>query len=205
MNRLKEFLENIEKIHRSQNYQSKEFVKANRDNTRQFIKAFQIVTKLDFKDKKVLDIGFGVGDALEKFTEEGAKPVGICINIEEIESATKKGYEVYKMDQNFMTFEDNTFDIIWSRHCLEHSIMPYYTLNEYKRVMKPGAFIYVEVPAPETKFHHETNIEHFSLFTIGVWTELMRRSFTVISSVTNNMINEFGKDYNYAFILKKEL
>lgn len=203
MERLKKFLDDIEKGADSQHHQSNKFVMANRENTRQFIKQFQIVTQLEFKDLRVLDIGFGVGDALEKFIEEGAKPVGICVNLEEIEIAKLKGYEVYKMDQNFMSFDSNSFDIVWSRHCLEHSIMPYYTLHEYRHVMKPGGYLYVEVPAPETKFHHETNLEHFSLFSIGVWNTLMSRVFQVVSSVTNNMVGDMGKDQNYAFILRK--
>jgi ubiquinone/menaquinone biosynthesis C-methylase UbiE len=205
MDRLKKFLDNIENAHTSQHEQSDIFISTNKDNTLLFIKQFQIVTQIDFKDKKILEVGFGVGDALDKFREEGARPIGICINNHEIDLAKAKGHEVYKMDQNFMSFGDNLFDVVWSKHCLEHSLLPYYTLNEYKRVTKPGGFLYIEVPAPETLYHHENNSEHFSMFTIGVWNSLMSRLFKIVSSVTTTMVGaDRKKDLIYAFILKKE-
>jgi ubiquinone/menaquinone biosynthesis C-methylase UbiE len=204
MEKLRRFLEQIEKGADSQYHQSDIFKSVNKGNTIHFIKMFKIVTKLDFKDKKVLDVGFGVGDALNIFKTNGANAIGICVNQEEIESAKKQNYEVYKMDQNFMTFEDNTFDIVWSRHCLEHSIMPFYTLYEYKRVMKPGSFLYVEVPSQELPNNHADNIEHFSLFSIDIWLMLMKRHFDVISFVSNNMVGHGGsKHIFYSFILKK--
>ena len=204
MERLERFLETVEKSADSQHHQSEIFMRVNKENTSHFIKMFKIVTQIDFKDKNILDVGFGVGDALTVFKSEGANPVGICVNDSEIDFIKTKGHEAYKMDQSFMSFEDNHFDVVWSRHCLEHSIMPFYTLHEYKRVMKPGAFLYVEVPAPETIYHHEDNKEHFSLFSMDVWLILMKRVFTVVSNVASNMVGKDGsKDVFYSFILKK--
>ena len=40
------------------------------------------------------------------------------------------------MDQSFLDFADDYFDFVWCRHCLEHSIFPYFTLQEIYRVIK---------------------------------------------------------------------
>ncbi|HPN36920.1 MAG TPA: class I SAM-dependent methyltransferase [Melioribacteraceae bacterium] len=124
------------------------------------------------KYKKVLDIGCGSGVALEELTKYGYNPIGISINKKEIEICKSKGYKAELMDQSFLEFEDKTFNIIWARHVLEHSIMPVYTLNEFKRVLKDDGVLYIEVPSPSTPILHENNPYHFSMFTKNVWTTL---------------------------------
>lgn len=180
----------------------------NRILTLNQLKVFRLVTQIEFKDLRVLDIGFGLGDALETFISEGAIASGIALNQKDIDAGNEKGWEVYLMDQSFTDFHSETFDIIWSRHCLEHSFMPSYTLYEYNRIMKQNAYLYVEVPAPETKMNHQNNLEHFSVFTKNCWLSLMKRSGFKIVSCSDMDLNiiskEKGKDLYYSFILQKE-
>src|SRR6185295_13701831 len=51
------------------------------------------------------------------------------------------GYDVRYMDQSFLDFPDGSFDAIWCRHCLEHSVFPYFTLSGFNRVVKPGGWL----------------------------------------------------------------
>lgn len=128
------------------------------------------------KFKKVLDVGCGSGGALEELTKYGYEPTGISINKKEIEICKNKGYKALLMDQSFLEFEDKTFNIIWARHVLEHSIMPAYTLQEFKRVLKDDGVLYIEVPSPSTQIVHENNPYHFSMFTKNVWSALFIKS-----------------------------
>ena len=79
---------------------------------------------------KILDIGCGQGVALEAFSKKGFSPVGITLGVDDLEICRRKGFEVYEMDQSFLSFGDEQFDFVWCRHCLEHSIFPYFTLSE---------------------------------------------------------------------------
>jgi SAM-dependent methyltransferase len=128
------------------------------------------------KFNKVLDVGCGSGVALEEFVKYGYNPIGISINAKEVEICRKKGFKAMLMEQSFLDFDDNSFDIIWARHVLEHSIMPYYTLLEYKRVLKNTGILYVEVPCPSTEILHEKNPYHFSMFTANVWLTLFEKA-----------------------------
>lgn len=51
-----------------------------------------------------------------------------------------------QMDMSFLEFEDNSFDMIWSRHVLEHSVMPLITLMEWHRVS--SQYLCLIVPNP---------------------------------------------------------
>lgn len=154
------------------------------DLIEKFIKVLNITFSAD-KYTKVLDVGCGSGVALKEFAKYGYDAIGISINKKEVEICKNLGYKAKLMDQSFLEFEDCTFDIVWARHVLEHSIMPNYTLNKYKRVLKKGGILYIEVPSPSTPVNHENNPYHFSMFTKNVWRSLLiKTGFSLISEST---------------------
>jgi len=158
------------------------------------------------KDSKILDVGCGQGPALDYFKELGYKNlIGVTLSDVDVEVCRSKGYEAYKMDQSFLEFENNSFDVLWVRHCLEHSVMPYYTLNEFNRVLKPQGIIYIEVPAPDTPAHHETNPNHYSVFTASAWASLIKRSgFEIIDAFNYKLglMNNQGDDFYHSFFCR---
>jgi SAM-dependent methyltransferase len=125
---------------------------------------------------RVLDVGCGQGVALERFAALGWQPVGITVNATDLAACRARGFDVREMDQSFLDFEDATFDLVWCRHCLEHSVMPYFTLSQLVRVLKPGGVLYVEVPAPDTAAAHQTNQNHYSTLPRSAWIQLIARS-----------------------------
>lgn len=161
----------------------------------------------DFKlpsEARILDIGCGQGVALELFTKNSFKPVGITLNSEDVRICRDKGYEVYEMDQSFLDFEDLTFDFVWCRHCIEHSIFPLFTLSEIYRVLKFGGYLYVEVPAPDTNCRHQDNPNHYSTLGQSLWLSLIKRSgFTVLDVLDLNFVVPAGPDIYWAIFLQK--
>lgn len=152
---------------------------------------------------RVLDVGCGQGVALELFQQRGFEATGVALGDEDVRAATAKGLRVFKMDQSFLDFEDDSFELIWSRHCLEHSIFPYFTLWGMRRVLKPGGGLYVEVPAPETSCKHETNPNHYSVLPHGMWRELFERSgFDLLEAQTLDLTTSAGPDTYWAFFMQ---
>jgi len=151
----------------------------------------------------VLDIGCGQGLALELFRDLGLEATGITLGPDG-DICRSKGFNVHEMDQSFLDFSDQTFDLLWCRHVLEHSVVPFFTLHEYRRVLKPNGLAYVEVPAPDTSAHHETNPNHYSLLPASAWLSLFQRAgFVVERSIAINFTVPCGPDTYWSFLLRR--
>ena len=108
----------------------------------------RILSKLveDFQDKNVLEIGSYTWAVW--FNEDTNPEKLTCINIseEELESgkslAKEKPFKVdhILMDANNLTFEDNTFDIVFGGAILHHLDIEK-TMSHVHRVLKPGGKI----------------------------------------------------------------
>lgn len=157
------------------------------------------------KNAQILDIGCGQGPAMDIFREKGYhSAIGIALNDEDVRICREKGYDVRKMDQSFLEFPDESFDLVWARHVIEHSVFPYFTLTEFARVIAPGGMLYLEVPAPETSCHHETNPNHYSVFGRGAWVSLLGRcGFAVRDEAKYSFTTGMGPDEYWGFICSK--
>ena len=142
--------------------------------------------------------------ALEIFKKHGFAPIGITLNKEDVAICQQKGYQVYQMDQSFLEFADNYFDFVWCRHCLEHSIFPYFTLQEISRVIKPEGYLYIEVPVPDTSCQNQTNKNNYSVLGKSMWLDLIKRSGLYILQILDIQFNvPAGPDIYWAMIQKK--
>lgn len=152
---------------------------------------------------RVLDIGCGQGVALKHFAADGFKATGIALG-EDVEICRKQGYDAVEMDLSFLDFPDGTFDLVWCRHALEHSFMPFFVLSEIHRVLKPGGVVYVEVPAPETASYHERNPNHYSVLGQRMWLQLIERTgFASLIHFEVNFGLEIGPDRYMGFIARR--
>ena len=153
--------------------------------------------------KSILDCGCGQGVALERFKALGASPIGTTFG-EDHRICQSKGFEVYEMDQSFLDFPVERFDVIWCRHALEHSLFPLFTLRGFYEVLKKDGILYVEVPAPDTSSRHETNQNHYSCFTKNAWISLFERSkFMMFEQMDIKFQTQVGDDIYHSFFLKK--
>lgn len=155
-------------------------------------------------NSRILDVGCGQGVAFELFVRKGFSPVGITLNSEDFSLCKQKGYDVHKMDQSFLDFDDQEIDFIWCRHCLEHSVMPMFTLMELFRVLKNKGYLYIEVPAPDTCCHHQSNKNHYSVFGKSMWAELIKRAgFHILEILDIDHTVPAGLDTYWVFIQMK--
>lgn len=153
--------------------------------------------------KRVLDVGCGQGVALERFATLGAEAIGVTLG-EDVAVCRSRGLTVFSMDQSFLEFDDASFDLLWCRHVLEHSIFPLFTLTEYKRLVKPGGYVYVEVPAPDTSCAHQHNPNHYSVLGESMWLRLFERAgLSLIRAVAINFSVAVGPDLYWSFLLAR--
>jgi len=97
-----------------------------------------------YRQKKVLEIGCGLGGMLMNWARNGAQCTGVDLNPTSI-AQTKKRFELYGLeanirleDANQLPFEDNSFDYVWSWGVLHHSPNLDLSIRELFRVLKPG-------------------------------------------------------------------
>ncbi|HZQ72364.1 MAG TPA: class I SAM-dependent methyltransferase [Burkholderiales bacterium] len=153
--------------------------------------------------ERVLDVGCGQGLALEHFRRLGLQATGITLG-PDVAACRAKGFEVLEMDQNFMDFDDESFDLLWCRHVLEHSVAPFFTLSEYRRLTKRAGLIYVEVPAPDTACHHESNPNHYSVLPRSAWASLFGRiGLGLELHLEHNFVVPAGPDTYWGFLLRR--
>ena len=105
---------------------------------------------LDFKNRKIIDIGCGNGDLTITIAKSGArKVVGVDVDQERIATARRNAI-VEKVD-NLVTFEcadfvntfhsDDIFDIAFSQDALEHIASPLSCLYKIRDCLTPGGVL----------------------------------------------------------------
>ncbi len=144
--------------------------------TRDVVERFIDPRNID-KSAKILDLGCGPGYFLDEMKIRGYTNVeGVTLSIEDANACVAKGHRVRRSDMNFLEDRDESVDMLFCRHSLEHSPFPYITLLEYNRILKPNGFLYIEVPSPECDQPHHENKNHYSILGREMWLALLQRT-----------------------------
>ena len=160
----------------------------------------------------VLDVGCGQGVAFQGFLDAGAsKVIGMTTNEEDFKAAsaflcTSAIVDVDMCDMHAIAdqYRSGCFDLVWARHVLEHSVAPFFVLHEFHRVLKPGGWLYVEVPGPETACCHESNKNHYSVMGPQMWLNLLTRAgFEVVEGREMSLQTAAGPDKYFGWICKR--
>ncbi len=103
-----------------------------------------LVPFAEAQGKSVLEIGCGNGADGVMFAENGANYTGVDLTQAAI-TATKKHFEVLGLKGSFqvenaekLSFENASFDIVYSHGVLHHSPTPANAIREVYRVLRPG-------------------------------------------------------------------
>jgi SAM-dependent methyltransferase len=95
----------------------------------------------------VLDVGCGVGYAEVWFKRIGITDyTGVTLG-QDADVAQLRGRDVLDGDFHFLPWSAGDFDMVFSRHSLEHSPMPLIALMEWHRVA--GRFLGLVLPNPD--------------------------------------------------------
>jgi len=154
------------------------------------------------KDAHILDLGCGPGYFLDEMQKRAyTNVVGITLSPGDQQLCRNKGHNIKGYDLSFLPqkdgYHDESVDFIFLRHALEHSPYPIFSLMEYNRVLKQGAKIYIEVPAPDCDRKHEYNLNHYSIFGHNQLAALLQRTGFSIDSFNNLEFDlNVGKDEN---------
>lgn len=162
----------------------------------------------------VLDVGCGQGVALMHFAKADCRAHGITTNEVDYHACLKLTREnlawcfakmvAHKQDMHDIGFADEQFDLIWARHVLEHSPAPLFALHEFKRVLRPGGWLYIEVPMPMTACRHETNQNHYSVLTCSMWQSLIQKAgFTLVEGKVIPLNTQAGPDEYRSYLCRK--
>jgi len=128
------------------------------------------INHFDYKDKKVLEIGCGIGTAAQSFVEKGAIYTGIDISDKSIEIA-KQRFELFNLNGTFMQgnaenmnmFHDNSFDLVYSFGVIHHTENPEKIIDEIYRLVKPGGEIKIMLYAKDSwkKMMIDRNLDQY--------------------------------------------
>lgn len=118
--------------------------------------------------EKVLDLGCGEGFCAPFFETWGIEYEGVTLGDDYL-FAKETGRNIRKMDFSFLDYSDKQFDLLFSRHSLEHSPFPLLTLMEWRRVSKQ--WLGVVVPAPE--WYGYVGKNHYYVLNQEQWVNLM--------------------------------
>ena len=116
--------------------------------------------------KNVLDVGCGTGFCSQYFKNYGVEYLGIAVGTPSIFPL------IFNLDYNFTDFPDETYDLIFSRHSLEHSPFPLLTLMEWHRIAKK--YLMLILPEPESYTYVGKN--HYSVMNPRQIKWLLRRA-----------------------------
>ena len=148
----------------------------------QFLKMNEVENIIS-KDKKMLEIGSGLGNLLNYLLDQGYDIQGTEIDPEYID----KSYKLYGklpislVASEILPFDDKSFDIVMSFDVFEHIPDSDNHLKEVKRVLKDGGYYLLQTPNKYTSKPFELirhkklsawNDDHISLHG---YKELIRR------------------------------
>ena len=107
----------------------------------------------------VLDLGCGQGFCKPLFEALGKQWTGVTLGPDYL-VCKDKGYDVYNYDFSFLEeIADDSYDLLFSRHSLEHSPFPLLTLMEWYRVSKQWLCLIL----PNPVFWTVTGRNHYSV------------------------------------------
>jgi SAM-dependent methyltransferase len=143
--------------------------------------------------KDVLDVGCGEGFCQPFFEEHKLIYKGIALG-GDVGKAKESGRTVYDFDFHFIPDGDNSWDLIFARHALEHSPMPILALMEWHRVAR----YHLIVVLPKPKFWLFIGRNHYSVVTMSQARFLLDRSGWEIID------EDHDHEWEYRFLCEKK-
>ena len=169
---------------------------------------FLIESKMKIDKERFLDMGCGLGLVLNEARINGFEPYGV--DIAENLSSSNSNFQFFKGNILDAKFPDNYFSAIYMDSVLEHIVNPMETLNELRRILKPGGAFFVIVPNEDSLTNRFNHLCHYLTFTNSKYGKIkpfvtpyhiqgfnptsLKKALT-ISGFSEIEIKGFGGDY----------
>ena len=102
--------------------------------------------------KTVLDIGCGRGEHLREFQKLGYQVKGIDLSEEAKELSKDIDIDIIDIEKERLPYEDNSFDVVFSKSLIEHLNNPENFMKEAYRVLRPGGRLITMTPDWESVY-----------------------------------------------------
>jgi SAM-dependent methyltransferase len=121
----------------------------------------------------ILDVGCGRGDMLQAFSASSLRPTGV--DLSDMAAGNISGVQVTTANFEIepLPFEQESFDVVFSKSVVEHLNRPEKLMQEMHRVAKPGGLVITMCPSWEhqwkifySDYTHKTPITRVSLVTL---------------------------------------
>ncbi len=158
------------------------------------------LSKIDFKRKRVLEIGLGQGAEAQKIIEMGAIYNGIDLTEESVKRVKLRceifnlPYEnIFVNNAENINFPNSVFDIVFSHGVIHHSPRIKKIIDEIYRVLKPGGMFVIML-------YHRNSI-NYQISTkiirrMGIFLLFVPGTSKIISKLTNEPIERLLKHKN---------
>lgn len=118
-----------------------------------YVRVQTLLGAIDYREKRILDVGCNTGVVLIPFTLHGYNVVGVDNNPSHIARA-RRNLRQRSLDSRVvrvanarkLPFQTNTFDVVLLSDILEHTSEPEITAKEALRVVKRGGVVLATVP-----------------------------------------------------------
>lgn len=161
---------------------------------------------IDFKDKKVLEIGLGQGADSMQIINRGAIYHGIDLTEESVRRVKErfqlfdKPYEsVHVANAENIPFPDQYFDIVYSHGVIHHSPQIQKIVSEIYRVLKPGGKAVVML------YHKSSYNYHISISILRRMGLLLLKPLPFLAKVISKITGESEERINrHKYHMKRE-
>lgn len=141
---------------------------------------------------KVLEFGCGSGIFVKELAAAGYESFGLDISADAVRFGELQGVQnLAVIEGHRIEFPDNTFDAVLCLDVLEHIEKEKWALKEIERVVKPGGFVVIMVPAFMFLWGVQDEVaHHYRRYTMGGLLKKMR-SATSLPVVRKSYFNTF--------------
>jgi SAM-dependent methyltransferase len=138
-------------------------------------------------DFRLLDVGCGAGNMIHHLSHYG-QVKGIEIDPRPVKMAHQRGYDVDQFDATQpMPFGDNCFDAVTALDVIEHNQDDLAILADSYRVLKPGGYMIITVPALMWLWSHNDDINaHVRRYTAAELKQKLAQTGFRVKRVTYN-------------------
>ena len=117
--------------------------------------------RFDLKEnQEILELGCGRGDFLNEFKKKNLQVYGVDLSNYSQSFFSELNFKKVDLSKDKLPFEDNFFDVIYSKSFIEHFYYPDIIFKEAYRVLKPGGQIITLTP--EWQFIYKSFYEDFT-------------------------------------------